>query len=564
MFYNLHRSTKLGREEAEKNKLSGAGKNVINPHPKERLLNFQKRKKLKELLINKFSDKFGLKDRDQVLENEITNFIQSEKLNDRDLQRLDAKLKLIFDSRKKKEQLKTTLASSLQDKNNFNNNTNTINLNKSQPNLLPEINNTQNPKSTIDINSNTLNPPREKKLKASASMEVIPHQRRIYRNPEEELAELEAEFAEEEKKKKTKRNFIRIDFSDVGDEWQALAKYNKKMYEQQKIEEKIKDSEIKKRTREDLDNQIKQKIKLQYEEKLREKEGDKLFQEHLKKMDEIEKQKKEALKQQIMREKKNRDAQIRDEYVRKRIDQLKQRKFENNLIKTIQEEMEREKQEAIQKKIKENEALKKVIRENEINKEKQRELLQKEKEEDIRAYQEMERNEMKQDLERKRYFDNIRRFANKYDEEEVNRLMNKLKQEQREEDEKVYKLMLEKNKREEEQEMLAKIKRREEKKAIKKFLDMQLEEKRKELEIEKAINDEQARIWNADCKKYNEDEKRIDKIIKDMNKRHLDSIMDQIKKRKELKKAQAMSRVEYAMNRDALEKAREEIDKNKA
>ena len=32
---------------------------------------------------------------------------------------------------------------------------------------------------------------------------------------------------------------------------------------------------------------------------------------------------------------------------------------------------------------------------------------------------------------------------------------------------------------------------------------MQLEEKRKEAELEKAINDEQARIWKADCKKYN-------------------------------------------------------------
>ena len=93
---------------------------------------------------------------------------------------------------------------------------------------------------------------------------------------------------------------------------------------------------------------------------------------------------------------------------------------------------------------------------------------------------------------------------------------------------------------------------------------MQIEEKRKEAEMEKAINDEQARIWNADCRKYNEDEKRIDKIIKDMNKRNLDSIMEQMKKRKEQKKAQTMSRVEYAMNRDALEKAREEIDKEKA
>ena len=559
----MHHSTKAVRDE-EKAKLSGAGKNIINQNPKERLLNFQKRKRLKELLINKFMDKYGLKQPDQTLEYEVTQFIQTEKLTDRDLQRLDAKLRGIFDSRRKQLQLKSNLTHTFLEKNKK------LNLNKSQPDLLPNIQ-TQN---TIQQNqqnnnltdlTNTINqnaPP--KKLRPSASVEVIPRQKKIYRNPEEELAELEAEFAEEEKKKKVKRNFIRIDFSDVGDEWQALAKYNKKMYEQQLKEEKEKDAEVKKRTKEDLDNQIKQKIKIKYEEKLREKEGDKLFQEHLKKIDQIEKEKQEALKQQIMREKKNRDAQIRDEYVRKRIDQLKQRKFENALIKNIQEEIEKEKQAAIQKKIKENEALKKVIRENEINKEKQRELLQKEKEEDIRAYEEMEKNEMKQDMERKRYFDNIRRFANKYDEDEVNKLLNKMKQEQKEEDEKVYKLMLEKNKREEEQELRARMKRNQEKQAIKRFLDMQIEEKKKEAELQKAINDEQARIWNADCKKYNEDEKRIDKIIKDMNKRNLDSIMEQIQKRKEQKKAQAMSRVEYAMNRDALEKAREEIDKNNA
>ena len=562
MFYNLNRSTKAARDE-EKAKLSGAGKNIINPNPKERLLNFQKRKKLKELLVNKFMDKYGLKQPDQTLENEVTQFIQTEKLTDRDLQRLDAKLRAIFDARRKQLELKSNLTHTFLEKNKK------LTMNKSQPDLLPQIQAQNTPKQNqenymTDLN-NTINqnvPP--KRLRPSASVEVMPRQKKLYRNPEEELAELEAEFAEEEKKKKIKRNFIRIDFSDVGDEWQALAKYNKKMYEQQLKEEKEKDAEVKKRTKEDLDNQIKQKIKIQYEEELREKERDKLFQEHLKKIDQIEKEKQEALKQQIMREKKNRDAQIRDEYVRKRIDQLKQRKFENALIKNIQEEIEKEKKAAIQKKIKENEALKRVIRENEMNKEKQRELLQKEKEEDIRAYEEMEKNEMKQDMERKRYFDNIRRFANKYDEEEVNKLLNKMKQEQKEEDERVYQLMLEKNKREEEQERLAKLKRKQEKQAIKKFLDMQIEEKRKEAELQKAINNEQARIWNADCVKYNEDEKRIDKIIRDMNKRNLDNIMEQIKIRKEQKKAQAMSRVEYAMNRDALEKAREEIDKNNA
>ena len=55
---------------------------------------------------------------------------------------------------------------------------------------------------------------------------------------------------------------------------------------------------------------------------------------------------------------------------------------------------------------------------------------------------------------------------------------------------------------------------------------------------------------------------RINKIIKEMNRRNLDSIMEQMKKRKE-KKGQAMSNTEYAMNRETLEKVKEEMDKEK-
>ena len=554
MFYNLQRSTRAAREEAEKAKLTGVGHSVINP--KERLLNFQKRQKLKDLLITKFMQKYGLNQPDQVLEKEITQFLQGEKLNDVDLQRLDAKIKRIFQNRKANQQLKTTLTQSLLDRNS--------NLNKSQPDLLPRIQdqNNNNLSSTINqnVDYNKINIiPKERKLRPSASVEMPRGGRKKYRNPEEELAELEKEFEEEEKEKNMRKNFTRIDFSGVGDEWMAMANYNKKMYERQIKEEKEKDAEIKRRTKEDLDNQVKQKLKREYEEVLKEKEGEKIFQEHLKHIDELEREKQEALKQQILREKKNRDAQIKDEYVRKRIEQLKQRKFERNLIKNIKEEMEKEKQAAIQKKIKENEALKKVIRENEIYKEKQRELLQKEKEEDIQSYKEMERNELKKDLERKRYFDNIRRFANKYDENETAKILNQMKKDQQDEDEKVMRFMMEKNKQDEEKERQAKIKRNQDKKAMKKFLDMQIEEKRKDMEIEKAINDEQARIWNADCKKYTEDEIRINKIIKDMNRRNLDSIMEQMRKRKE-KKKQSMTNAEYAMNRETLEKAKAEMD----
>ena len=558
MFYNLQRSTKAGREEAEKAKLTGVGHSIINP--KERLLNFQKRKKLKDLLITKFMQKYGLNQPDQILDREITQFLQGEKLTDVDLQRLDAKLKKIFKDKRNNQQLKSTLSQSLLERN--------TNLNKSQPDLLPRIQDQKNKNlnSTLNQNEhyNKIEIKKERKLRPSASVEMPnnKYNKKKYRNPEEELAELEKEFEEEEKERNAKRNYTRIDFSGVGDEWMAMANYNKKMFEKQLKEEKEKDAEIKRRTKEDLDNQVKQKLKREYEEVLKEKESDKIFQEHLKHIDELEIEKQEALRKQILREKKNRDAQIKDEYTRKRIEQLKQRKFERNLIKNIKEEMEKEKQAAIQKKIKENEALKKVIRENELYKEKQKELLQKEKEEDIESYKEMERNELKKDLERKRYFDNIRRFANKYDENETAKILNQMKKDQKDEDEKVYQLMMEKNRQEEEKEKKDKIKRKEDKIAMRKFLDMQIEEKKKDMELEKAINDEQARIWNMDCKKYSEDEKRINKIIRDMNKRNLDSIMEQMKKRKG-KKNQSMSEVEDAINRETLEKAKAEMDSEK-
>ena len=397
MFYNLQRSTKAAREEVEKEKLAGGGNSVINP--KERLLNFHKRQKLKELLITKFMQKYGISQSEPILESEINKFLQSEKLTDVDLQRLDAKLKKIFQNKRKNQLLKSTLSKTLLDQKN---------LNKSQPDLLPIIQDQKNPNLSSTLNQNLnqdsqynkidINGKKDRKLRPSASVEMPRNNRKKYRNPEEELAELEAEFAEEEKEKNAKRNFTRIDFSGVGDEWMAMALYNKKMFEKQIREEKEKDAEIKRRTKEDLDNQVKQKLKREYEEVLKEKEGDNIFQEHLKHIDELEKEKQEALKRQILREKKNRDAQIKDEYTRKRIEQLKQRKFERNLIKNIQEEMEKEKQAAIQKKIKENEALKKVKRENEIYKEKQRQMIQKEKEEDIESFKEMERNELKKDL----------------------------------------------------------------------------------------------------------------------------------------------------------------------
>ena len=345
MFYNTYRITKSSMRSAEKNRLAEDSKNIINQ--REHLLNLQKRQKLKDLLITKFMQKYGIKNPESILEDEITKFLQGEKLTDMDLKRLDVKLKSLLKKKSSKETLKNSLAKRLRE---ITPNSNPVilpkieNKKELENTLSPKITKTQPTRLSTEPTLNTLDKPKLNSLTTSYNpVNTLSNTKyRIkYKKPEEELAELEAEFAEEEKK--NKKNYERLDFSDQGDEWSAIAKYNRKIFEDTIKEEKRKDQELKKRNREDLDYQIKQKLKKEYEEELKEKEYDNIVLEHRKKMDELDREKEEKLKQQSLREKELRDEQMRQIYIKKRLEQLKEKKFEKSLVKSIQEGIEREK-----------------------------------------------------------------------------------------------------------------------------------------------------------------------------------------------------------------------------
>ena len=268
MFYNSYRTTKAALREAEKNKLAGVGQSIINP--RERLLNLQKKEKLKDLLITKFMQKYGIKHPEKVLEDEISKFLQGEKLTDADLKRLDEKVKKLLKDKAEKDKIKSTLTRSMQD---INPSANTQNPNIGQNSQsyrrtnLPNLdggetinqkldktrgNSTQPKVISTAPNQDTLQP----KAGFSNNLYRSTNLTRQFKRPEEELAELEAEFAAEEAKNKP--TYQRLDFTNEGDEWGAMARYNRKIYEQQIQDEKIKDNEMKKRNREDLALQINQ------------------------------------------------------------------------------------------------------------------------------------------------------------------------------------------------------------------------------------------------------------------------------------------------------------------
>ena len=549
MFYNTYRATKSYMHSADKNHLAGTGKNIINQ--RERLLNLQKRQKLKDLLITKFMQKYGIQNSDKILEEEITKFLQGEKLNDQDLKRLDIKIRKLLKEKESKERLKEKLTQSLQgipsndilpkiDNRNLENN-NTISVQRNKViNTEPSINTLEQ----RNFGSSLYNP-----LKTFSN-------KRNYKKPEEELAELEAEFAKDEKE--TKKDFKRLDFTEEGDEWSAIAKYNRKIYEEQIKLEKIKDEELKKRNKADLDLQIKQRLKQEYENELKEKEYDKLMKEHQKEMDKLDEKKQEEIKKQVMREKESRDEQMRQNYMRRRIEILKEKKFEKLLVKSIQEGIEKEKKEAIEKKKKENEALLRAIKENDLKIKMKKEKEKRDKEEEVKMGEERMKMQMKEDMRRQAYYDSIKKNGTKLSKKSYE-ILEKIKKDQAEEDKRIQHYYDEKNKLEIEKEKQKELKKHNEKFELKKYLDMQIEERKKEEDFLKSLDYEQARIWALDCKKYNEDKNEIKNKIREMNKRNMDSVMEQINKKKN--KKSGMSDVEYAMNRQILEKAKSSLAK---
>ena len=550
MFYNTYRITKSSMLSADKNNQSGEGKNILNQ--RERLLNLQKRQKIKDLLITKFMQKYKIKDYEKIMEEEITKFLQGEKLNERDLKKLDNKIKDLLKAKASKERLKEKLTQSFLE---------------NQPNkdVLPKINTKKydidntlspriiNPRPKI-LNTDQINNTLEQRSLSSSMKNPLNTfcSRRKYKKPEEELAELEAEFSKEEEM--NKKNLKRLDFSKEGDEWNAIALYNRKLYEDQIKMEKIKDEELKRRNKADLDLQVRQRIKREYEEELKEKEYDKMMKEHQKEMDELDKKKMEAIKKQVLKEKESRDEQIRQNYMMKRIEYLKEKKFEKSLLKSIKEGIEKEKMDAIEKKKKENEALIKAVKENDLKLKLKKEKEKREKEEDVKLGKERMIMQMKEDTKRQKYYDMIRNYGNKLS-DKSNEIIAKIKKDQEEEDKRIHHYYVEKNKLAIEKEKKEELKKSQQKSELKKYLDMQIEEKKKEEEFLKSLDYEQARIWAVDCKKYNEDEKEIKNILRDMNKRNMNLLMEQIKKKKSMKKNK-MNDNEYAMNKNLLEKAK--------
>ena len=290
-------------------------------------LNMQRRDKLASTLTEKFILKFGSKNNNgNLISNEVRQFLQRERLNERDLKKFELSLKKKINLKEKEETLKQTLINNLKPKDNYNINNNVTEDEKNKfKNLTLE-------KNDID----------DSRMSGGSDLEKFDEKFMNDKLKEEE----ENNFKKINDQNKSDYDLKKVDFdlSKYANEWDAINMYNKKKYEEQLRNERNKNWEMKMRTRADLNNQIKQKIIRQNEQELKNLEYDAMQEKHVKYLNELDEQKKIELKKRELKEKEMRDKQLHDQFVAKRIAFLKNKLYEKELVKHNNEEIRMEKE----------------------------------------------------------------------------------------------------------------------------------------------------------------------------------------------------------------------------
>lgn len=574
MFYNSQLISKSSFNNNNKgnNIKSPVNAKKILQYNHRKLLKMQENNKMNNLLLIKYLKQIGIKNPEITLKDELNNELKGEKIQKENLNHLHQKITQIL-----KNKLKTRNKSNPE-----------LKISKTEEipkekitNELPQISNPQTI-TTIINNPKTINSPKEiisnnslenskisptepKKIITSLSSNDLfsPKRKRrkfLYITPEEELAKLEAEFAKEESKKSPVTQ--KLDFSSEGNEWVAIANYNRKLYEEQLIEEREKEKNKKKLTKLFLDEQIKLKIQKENEEKIKENELSNFLKNQYKNLEILYKQKEEEKRQRFLSEQKIREKQIQEKNLMKRINELKEKKMDNEIISNIKQEIENDKKMLLERKKMKDEVYKKILLINEANQRYKNEQKKLNKQENIRFLEETEKVEAQRELIRKKILTRGKSVDQYKVSDEVKKIWAKMRDEIKEEDEKYLKYIIEQEKLYQIKQEKEKKKKIEEKIELKKYLDLQVKAKKKENEFRNIIDKEQGRVWDMDYKKFIIDQKEKELKIKKTNCRINNILMEQIKNKKEKEmKKDFMSGDEYSLNKKLLEKVKEKLSK---
>lgn len=127
----------------------------------------------------------------------------------------------------------------------------------------------------------------------------------------------------------------------------------------------------------------------------------------------------------------------------------------------------------------------------------------------------------------------------------------------REEEEKIRKYELEKELRERMTDEQKMNKMKTEQQRMRDYLAKQMNEKKRREDVEKALNDEQAFMWQKDYKNYSEEERRLHDKIAKINKDNQEFLRKQMDEKNQKNSKSKMNKQEFLLNKPLLKEINE-------
>ena len=519
----------------------GLNSNMYSSNPRERdtRLNLQRRQKLTMTIVEQLIEKLNVHKDRNIVQREVENLMKKEIINDRDLKALEKKIIQKIKEKNDKETLKQNLIKA-------NSNQGFIEEKKLRgDNAIPNDENANEELNRSDMSG-------------ASDLDKFDEKSKKQREREEKMGKYKDCKCF---KLRPTRPKVEINFDQYKNEWDAINMYKIQKEEERERNEKIKNWENKMRTRADLNKQIKEKMKKEVEAELKSKEFDLIMDKHYAHLDELEKEKQKLIKVRAMKEKELRDKQIKESDINKRINKLKDKLYEKELIRHTKEEIKNAEQKFQEKRRLEKEELAKTLKDNELHKKLEKEKLQKEREEDIKMMQDSIAADIKKDNERKAYFNRIERSGNVFAQNAIENILKKREDKLRQDEEKINLYLAEKERKAQQEENDFIINKKKNQKMMRDFYDKQVQEKKDRELYEKNIDKIQAQIWKKDTDDFFAREKEVKKVIRDFEKNNVKELDKQVKMGKY--DVDKMTQFEKDYNYDLLQKANEMQQKAK-
>ena len=519
----------------------GLNSNMYSSNPRERdtRLNLQRRQKLTMTIVEQLIEKLNVHKDRNIVQREVENLMKKEIINDRDLKTLEKKIIQKIKEKNDKETLKQNLIKA-------NSNQGFIEEKKLRgDNAIPNDENANEELNRSDMSG-------------ASDLDKFDEKSKKQREREEKMGKYKDCKCF---KLRPTRPKVEINFDQYKNEWDAINMYKIQKEEERERNEKIKNWENKMRTRADLNKQIKEKMKKEVEAELKSKEFDLIMDKHYAHLDELEKEKQKLIKVRAMKEKELRDKQIKESDINKRINKLKDKLYEKELIRHTKEEIKNAEQKFQEKRRLEKEELAKTLKDNELHKKLEKEKLQKEREEDIKMMQDSIAADIKKDNERKAYFNRIERSGNVFAQNAIENILKKREDKLRQDEEKINLYLAEKERKAQQEENDFIINKKKNQKMMRDFYYKQVQEKKDRELYEKNIDKIQAQIWKKDTDDFFAKEKEIKKVIRDFEKNNVKELDKQVKMGKY--DVDKMTQFEKDYNYDLLQKANEMQQKAK-